>query len=148
MIPRHEYHHYFSSFGNFTDSVTILLKKQHSLHETYWRDELAEPNARWYLDRLNKLTYGRQYLGGHKSLPVVTSYEVGSKTSRPHFHMAIERPKHLRKEKFHQFLRKPFQAMDWAYGTIDILDYTGDPFIRYICKGDFEKILVSCCTKG
>ena len=66
---------------------------------------------------------------------------------RPHFHLAIGRPKHLTKPRFHQLIQEVFKKMDWRYGTIDIRDFKNSFFLRYMCKGDFEKILVGVCSK-
>ena len=148
MIQRVTYQKFFSEFGKLTDAVTILLKKKHPEHHIYWRDEMAEPTAKWFMDRLNKKVFGRMYLGGHQRLAAVISYERGGLTDRPHFHLAIGRPRNLTKHKFHQLIKDVLERMDWSFGTIDIRDYTSTGFIRYICKGDFEKILLGACTKG
>ena len=148
MIPRAAYQTFFCEFGKLTDAVTILLKKEHPEHYIYWRDEMAEPTAKWFMDRLNKKVFGRMYLGGHQRLAAVISYERGGLTDRPHFHLAIGRPRHLTKLKFHQLIEGVRRRMDWSFGTIDIRDYTGSGFLRYICKGDFEKIILSACSRG
>lgn len=136
------YQRFFEGFGSFTDVVTIPLKHRHPKHETYWREEFAEKNAIWFLNRLNKKFYGRAYIKGYKKLSVVTSYERGYLTSRPHFHMVIERPRHIRREKFHDAIKSTFKSMEWGFGTIDIRDYTSPEFISYMCKGDHHKIIL------
>ena len=148
MIPRFAYQMYFESYGSFTDVVTILLKKRLANRATVWRDEYAENNAIWYISRLNRRVYGRKYMGGHKRLATVVSYEMGDLTHRPHLHIAIERPADLNKTKFRQIIMEVFGRMEWAYGTIDIRDYKRAPFLRYMCKGDFEKIIMNACSRG
>lgn len=145
---RISYQNYLSGFGKFTEAVTINLKFRHPTHQIQWRDDMAEPTARWFLERLNKRIFGRRYSGGHKHLAVVISYEQGRLTGRPHFHIAIERPDHLRKDHFHRQLQDVFKRMDWGFGTIDIRPYKSSHFLRYICKGNFENFLLSNCARG
>jgi hypothetical protein len=135
------YKDFFSDCGAFTDAVTILLKHRHPTHHVCWRNDMAKPTAHWFAERLNKKIYGRSYLGGHKQLGMVISYEIGGLAGRPHFHIVIERPKHLKQGIFRQTIKKVFNQMDWRTGTIDIRDYKNSLFLRYMCKGDFEKII-------
>jgi len=141
MIPRIEYQNFFADFGNFTDTITILLKKRNPTLNTYWRSEYAEKTALWFYDRLNKKIYGRKYLGGHRQIGMVTSYEVGCKTGRPHLHIAVERPNHLNKSQFHRLIEDVFKRMEWAYESIYFKTYRDAGFLRYMCKGDFESII-------
>jgi hypothetical protein len=148
LDKRSTYRLFLGDFGKFTDAVTVLLKLQHPEHHTYWRDEMAEPTAKWFIDRLNKKVFGRAYLGSHQRLPVVISYERGGLANRPHFHLVTSHPRHLTKHKFHQMIKDVHERMDWSFGTIDIRDYKSTPFLRYMCKGDFEKIILSACSRG
>jgi len=147
-IVRAAYEDFFMNYGLFTDAVTINLKSRHPTLHIWWRDVMAEPTASWFLDRLNKKTFGRLYLGGHKRLAVAISYERGYLTGRPHFHLAVERPTQLSKTKFHQLIKDVFMKMDWGFGTVDICNFKSSKFLRYICKGDFEKFLLNACSKA
>jgi hypothetical protein len=148
QIPRIDYQEFFGGFGNFTDVVTLLLKKRHPTFNIYWRPEFAKPTAHWFYDRLNKKLYGRSYIGGHKQLGIVVSHEIGDKADRPHLHIALERPNHLSKSQFHHLIEEVFKQMEWGFQTIDIEDYYDSGFLRYMCKGDFEKIIYFERTKG
>ena len=148
LSKRHSYQEFINGLGKFTDAVTMLLKSRHPTHHIWWRDDMAEPTAKWFLDRLNKKVFGRKYASGHKRLAVAIAYERGGLTDRPHFHLAIERPAHLSNHKFHQLIQDVFRRMDWGMGTIHISKYTSAPFLRYICKGDFECFLLGVCAKG
>jgi len=148
LNKRNSYQDFLHGFGNFTDAVTILLKNRHPEHHIWWRDDMAEPTAKWFLDRLNKKIYGRKYSGGHRCLGVAISYERGTLTERPHFHFAIERPTHLTRHKFHQLIHEVFIKMDWRAGTIHISPYLNAPFLRYICKGNFESFLLGVCSRA
>jgi hypothetical protein len=147
-IPRIQYQKFFEGFGNFTDVITILLKKRNSTFNTHWLGEYAEPTAHWFYDRLNKKIYGRKYLGGHRQIGMVSSYEIGHKTGRPHLHIALERPNHLSKSQFHHLIEEVFKRMEWAYESIDFKTYRDAGFLRYMCKGDFEKIIYFERTRG
>jgi hypothetical protein len=148
QIPRIDYQDFFDKFGNLTDVVTILLKKRHPSFNVYWRPEFAKPTAHWFYDRINKKIYGRKYIGGHKQLGIVVSHEIGDKTDRPHLHIAIERPAHLSTYKFHQLIKEALKQMEWRFQAIHIENYNDSGFLRYMCKGDFEKIIFFERTKG
>jgi hypothetical protein len=148
QIPQIDYQDFFGRFGNLTDVITILLKKRHPSFNVYWRPEFAKPTAHWLYDRINKKVYGRKYIGGHKQLGIVVSHEVGDKADRPHLHIAIERPAHLSTYKFHQLIKEAFKQMEWRFQAIHIENYYDSGFLRYMCKGDFEKIIFFERTKG
>lgn len=148
LDKKSEYQEFLNGLGTFTDAITINLKTRHPIHHVWWRDDMAQSTANWFMDRLNKKIYGRSYSGGHKRIAVVIAYERGGITGRPHFHLAIERPSQLSKLKFHQLINDVFKRLDWKFGTIDICNYRSSKFLRYICKGDFERFLLSVCTKG
>jgi hypothetical protein len=148
MIPRIEYQNFFANLGNFTDTVTVLLKKRNPTFNIYWRTEFAKPTAHWFYDRLNKKIYGRRYIGGHKQLGIVVSHEIGDKSDRPHLHIAIARPVHLSERKFHQLIIDAITPMEWRYQAIHIKNYYDSGFLRYMCKGDFEKIIYLERTTG
>ncbi|OJI05727.1 hypothetical protein [Polynucleobacter sp. MWH-Adler-W8] len=148
QIPRIDYQDFFDKFGNLTDVVTILLKKRHPTFNVYWRTEFAKSTAHWCYDRLNKKVYGRRYMDGHKQLGIVVSHEIGDKSDRPHLHIAIGRPAHLSEHKFHQLIIDAFMPMEWRYQAIHIENYYNSGFLRYMCKGDFEKIIYFEITKG
>ena len=148
QILRIDYQDFFGRFGKLTDAITILLKKRHPTFDVYWRTEFAIPTAHWFYDRLNKKIYGRKYLGGHRQIGMVSSYEIGKKTGRPHLHIVLERPNHLSKSQFHHLIEEVFKRMEWAYESIDLKTYRDAGFLRYMCKGDFEKIIYFERTKG
>lgn len=142
------YQEFFNGLGRFTDAVTLLIKSRHPSHHIWWRDDMAEQTAKWFIERLNKKVFGRRYLGGYKCLAVAIAYERGGLTNRPHFHFAIERPIHLSSQKFHQFIHDVFKRMEWGFGTVHISQYRSASFLRYICKGDFERFLMGACSRG
>lgn len=142
------YQDFFNDLGRFTDAITLLLKSRHPHHHIWWRDDMAEPTARWFVERLNKKVYGRRYSGGYNCLAVAVAYERGGLTKRPHFHLAIERPTHLSSQKFHQMIQEIFKRMEWGFGTIHICNYSSASFLRYVCKGDFERFLIGACSRG
>ncbi len=145
---RNTYVLFLSELGKFTDIVTIPIKKRHPIDVIYWRDEFAIPTARYFIDRLNYKIYKRAYRFNKKKLSVITSYEKGIKTDRPHFHIAIERPESVLEANFHNYIHNIASKMHWAYGDIDIRRYRNQEFIRYMCKGNFERVLLEVCSKG
>ena len=147
-IPRLEYQTFLGSFGNFTDFITILLEKRNPTFNVYWRLEFAKSTAHWFYDRLNKKVYGRSYRAGHKQLGIVIAHEYGDLTERPHFHIVLERPTHFKQSQFHSLIESIFNKMEWAHGSIHFKPYIDSGCIRYMCKGDFEKIIYFERTKG
>lgn len=139
---------YLSSFGKFTDVVTILIKKRNPKDGIYWRNEFATSTAKHFTNRLNKKIYKRAYKFQNKKLAQLVAYERGIKTDRPHFHIILERPTEISKNQFHSSINEVAIKMDWLYGDIDIRQYQNEDFIRYMCKGNFENILLEVCSKG
>jgi len=139
---------FISNLCNFTDFITILIKRRLPYQEVYWRDEFSEKTAQLLIKRMNQRIYGRAYLKGSKTLGTAISYEVGNLTNRPHFHVAIERPNHITKQGFLKRITKVVDSMEWLVNEIDVKDYKNSGCIKYICKGNSDKFILSGCSRS
>jgi len=133
---------------NFTDFITILIKKRLPFQDVYWRDEFSEKTAQLLIKRINQRVYGRAYMKGNKTLGTAISYEVGSLTNRPHFHLAIECPSNFTKQGFLKCITKVVSSMEWLVDKIDIKDYKNIGCIKYLCKGNSDKVILSGCSRS
>jgi len=139
---------FLNSFGNFTDFVTLPIKRRQPFHDVYWKEEFVEKTALIFIKRLNERVYRRAYVKGLKRLATVVSYEIGGLCGRPHFHLAIERPKGISKIFFLDALSRVVSSMEWLINEIDVKDYRNSGCIRYFCKGNFDKIILSACYRS
>ena len=104
---------FYAGLGNFTDMVTILIKRRLPEQDMLWKSEFAEKTVTVLVKRLNERVFGRNYLRGNKCLSTLIAYEVGRKLGRPHFHLLVERPVNLTRENFTAVLRDVVTSMEW-----------------------------------
>lgn len=116
-------------------AVTLTMRQSRRLPEGVLQlDKIrASRNLRYFLNRLNKKSYGKSFERYNKRISVIPAYEY-DKENKLHYHLIIAKPNHVTSKKFVNSLVPIWMKTPWGLWSADIQSVTDSGWLKYITK--------------
>ncbi len=115
------------------DSLSVTLTMKQVVENEHLDPIKSSKNFKDFLNRLNKKVYGNIYKRFGKSVSVVPVIEK-SFEGRYHFHLILEKPKHISQNTYELMIVGCWKETRFGYYEVDIRNIYSSGWSDYITK--------------